>query len=72
MPAEIRRALGLGPGSVLEWDQDGGKVTVRRAGRYSSQEIHQAIFPGGAPAPKSVEEMKQGIRQYMRQRHARD
>jgi AbrB family looped-hinge helix DNA binding protein len=32
VPAEVRRKLGVGPGSVLEWDEDGEKIIVRRAG----------------------------------------
>jgi AbrB family looped-hinge helix DNA binding protein len=32
VPAAIRRRLGLGPGSVLEWDDDGDRIVVRRQG----------------------------------------
>lgn len=70
VPAEVRRRLGVGPGSVLEWDDDGDQIVVRRSGRYSSQEIHAAIFP--APAkPRSLDEMKAGVRREVRARHAR-
>jgi hypothetical protein len=31
-------------GSVLEWDEDGDRVVVRKAGRYSSEDIHRALF----------------------------
>ena len=72
VPAAFRNLLGLTPGSVLEWTQEGDTVTVRRAVRHSSLEIHQALFPdAAAPAPaKTLEEMKQGIRQHMQRRHA--
>jgi len=70
VPAEIRRKLGVGPGSVLEWDEQGGEVVVRRAARFGSQEIHQAIF-GKPPRKHSLEELKTGIRQHMKRRHAR-
>jgi AbrB family looped-hinge helix DNA binding protein len=33
VPAEIRKKLGVGPGSVLEWDEQNDEVIVRRAGR---------------------------------------
>ena len=33
MPAEVRKKLGVGPGSVLEWDEQNDEVVVRRAGR---------------------------------------
>jgi AbrB family looped-hinge helix DNA binding protein len=72
VPAGIRKRLGVGPGSVLEWDEDGPNIVVRRSARYSSEEIHRALFPGHAPEPRSVEQMKQGIREHARKRHARD
>ena len=71
VPAEIRRKLGIGPGSVLEWDEEGDHVVVRRAGRYTSEDIHRAVFRK-APKPKSNKELKQAIRQYVRKKHARD
>ena len=71
MPAEVRKTLGVGPGSILEWDRRDGEVVVRRAGRYSSADIHFALFKGSAPAPKSTDELKESIRKYMRTKHAR-
>src|SRR5437762_1879858 len=44
VPAEVRRRLGLAPGAVIEWDAEGDKILVRRAGRYSSSDIHAAVF----------------------------
>jgi AbrB family looped-hinge helix DNA binding protein len=29
VPAEVRQKLGIGPGSVLEWDEEGDSVVVR-------------------------------------------
>jgi antitoxin PrlF len=71
VPAEVRRRLGIAPGSVLEWDEEEGRIVVRRAARYSSEEVHQALFPGRAPKPKTLDKMKEGIRQYIKARHAR-
>ena len=71
VPAEIRRKLGVGPGAVLEWDEDGGQIVVRRASRYTSEDIHRALFPKGAPGPRPLEELKEGVRRYIRRRHAR-
>jgi antitoxin PrlF len=70
VPAEIRRKLGIGPGSVLEWAEEGDRVIVRRAGRYSSEDIHRAVF-ARRPKPKTAEELKQGIADHMRRKHAR-
>ena len=71
VPAEIRRKLGIGPGSVLEWDEQGELVVVRRAGRYTSEDVHRTLFPKRPPKPRTVEEMKAGVRQYLKKRHAR-
>ena len=70
VPAEVRRKLGLAPGSVLEWEEDGERVVVRRAGAYSSEEIHAALFPQGAPG-KSLGQLKAGLRRAVAKRHAR-
>jgi AbrB family looped-hinge helix DNA binding protein len=70
VPAEVRKKLGVGPGSVLEWDEMNGEVVVRRAGRYSSADIHSAVFRNGAPKTKKAEDLKDGIRTHMRKRHA--
>ena len=71
VPAEVRRKLGLGPGSVLEWEEEGDRVMVRRAGSHSSEEIHAALFPEGVPGRKSLAELKDGIRRAVKERHAR-
>ena len=71
VPAEIRRKLAIGPGSILEWEADGDKVFVRRVGRYSWEDIHRALFPDGPPKLRTIEEMDEGIEQYMREKYAR-
>ena len=70
VPASVRRRLGVGPGSVLEWDAEGGRVVVRRAGRFSSEDIHRALF-AKAPRKRTLRELKEGLRRYARARHAR-
>ena len=71
VPAEVRKKLGIGPGSILEWDEEGEGIVVRRAGRFSSEDVHKALFPKGVPAKHSIEEMKESIGRYMKERHAR-
>lgn len=56
---------------MLEWKEDGDKIIVQRAGKFSSEDIHKALFPEGAPAPKSLDDLKEGVRRYVRERHAR-
>lgn len=70
VPAKVRQRLGVGPGSVLEWEDDGEQVIVRRAGRFSSDDIHRSLF-GTAPARKSLAQLKKGIRTYVKGRRAR-
>lgn len=70
VPAAVRRKLGVGPGSTLEWHEDGERVIVRRAGRSSSSELHDAVF-SVAPGPKTLAELKAGIREHVKRRHAR-
>jgi AbrB family looped-hinge helix DNA binding protein len=71
VPSDIRRKLGLRAGSVLEWEEEGGNIIVRRAGRFSSADIHRALFGDKTPQARTIAELKEGIRSYIRKRHAR-
>jgi AbrB family looped-hinge helix DNA binding protein len=71
VPVDVRRKLGIGPGSVLEWEEDGGKMVVRPAGRFSSEDIHRAVFGTRTPKTRTLDELKEGIRRYARKRYAR-
>jgi AbrB family looped-hinge helix DNA binding protein len=69
VPAKVRQRLGVGPGSTIEWDEDGDRVVVRKAGRFSSEDIHRALF-SKPTRPRSLGELKAGIRQSVRKRRA--
>jgi AbrB family looped-hinge helix DNA binding protein len=71
VPAEVRRRLGIGPGSVIEWEQEGDHLIVRRAKKYTMQDLHLALFPDGAPVHKTDDELRAGIHQHLRRKHAR-
>jgi len=71
VPVGVRRKLGIGPGSILEWDEEGDKIVVRRSARFTSEEIHRALFPERPPKSRTLDEMKEGIRRHARERHAR-
>ena len=71
VPAEVRRRLGVGPGSVLEWHGEGRKIVVRRSGQFTWEDAHSALFPGRPPKARTLADLKQGIRQYIMERHAR-
>lgn len=71
VPVDVRRKLGVGPGSILEWDEDGDQIVVRRSARFTSEDIHRALFPKQEPKSRTAEAMKEGIRRRARERHAR-
>jgi len=71
VPVEVRKKLGLGPGSVLEWSEEGENIVVRKAGRYSSEDIHRALFPKREPKPRKLEELKEAVGRHIREKHAR-
>ena len=70
LPAVVRKKLGVGAGAVLEWTEQDGHIVVSKAGRYTSAEVHGALFGAGASI-KSTTDVKQGLKRYMRKRHAR-
>ena len=63
---------GIGPGSVLEWKEEGGRIVVQRVGGFSSEDIHRALFRSKTPEPKSLKQLKEGIGDRLRKRYARD
>lgn len=71
VPAQVRKKLGIGPGSMLEWEERGDEVVVRRAGRHTSAEVHAALFPTGTRSVTAPTDVKVGIRKHMRRKHAR-
>jgi antitoxin PrlF len=71
VPAEVRRKLGVGPGSILEWSEKGDQVVVRRAGRFTSRDVQAEVFAGKPPARRTLAEMKEGVRRVVRKRNAR-
>jgi AbrB family looped-hinge helix DNA binding protein len=71
VPAEVRRKLGVGPGSVLEWVLEGDRVVVRRLGKHSLEDVHRVLFPNGPPRRQTLTELKRGLKEHARRRHAR-
>jgi antitoxin PrlF len=72
IPAEVRKVLGVGPGSAVEWEQRGNEVIVRRKTSYTWDDVHQALFPSGqGPVAKTLDELDAGKAAYVRERHAR-
>lgn len=71
LPAEVRKKLGVGPGNFVEFEERDGQIFLRKVGRYTFADIHAALFPDGPPKPKTLEELREGIREHMRRKHAR-
>jgi antitoxin PrlF len=71
VPAYIRKRLGVGPGSILEWDEKDGNIVVRRHGKFTSLEIHKVLFPDGPPKRVSIKKMKESIGQGIAEHYAR-
>jgi len=69
IPAEVRKKLGVGPEPVLEWEQRDAEIVVRRAGKHTSSQVPAALFSADWPVPDVS--VKQGIRDYVRKKHAR-
>lgn len=71
IPAEVRKKLGVGPGSILEWDESNEQVVVRRSGKYVSSDVHAALFSDASPKKKKAPvDVKEGIRKHIRNKHA--
>jgi antitoxin PrlF len=70
VPSEVRKLLHLRPGSVITWRQVGKRIVVERAARHVTADVHAALFPQGAPGAATLSDLKEGIRQHLRRRHA--
>ncbi len=70
VPAEVRRRLGVGPGSVIDWHVEDDSIVVRRAGATTSLGLHAALF-AKPPKRRTLKELKAGIGLEMKRRHAR-
>jgi AbrB family looped-hinge helix DNA binding protein len=72
VPKEVRAKLGIVPGSVLTWEEaNDGTITVRRAGKYTFEDMHRILFGGKKPKRRTLAQLKEGIGQYIDEQHAR-
>jgi AbrB family looped-hinge helix DNA binding protein len=71
VPSEIRKKLGIGPGSVLEWDEQDDQIVVRRAARYGWDDVRKALFPKGPPQSHTLDQLNEGKKTHIRRKYAR-
>ena len=71
IPAAVQEKFGIVPGVMIAWEEEDGKLVVKRSGKYTFEDIRKALFPDGPPAHQSDEEIEEGLKQYFRRRYAR-
>jgi AbrB family looped-hinge helix DNA binding protein len=71
VPLEVRRRLGVVPGTTIQWESEGDTVVVRRIGKHSFADVRKALFPEGPPEPRGLKDLKKGIEDHIRTKHAR-
>jgi AbrB family looped-hinge helix DNA binding protein len=69
VPAKVREALAAGPGSVLEWDHQDGKIVVRRAESMTFAEIRKALWGNKKFKKRSLRELNEGKAAYIRKKY---
>lgn len=71
VPKEVRARLGIIPGSILEWNEEGGKITVRRKSPSSFAEMRKRLWGNKKPKRQTLAQLKEGIGEYIDEQHAR-
>ena len=71
IPAEVRRDLGAGPGETLEWEKRDGEYVVKKLEGMTWAEIRQKLWGGRKFRKRSLRELKQGIEDYIIEKHGR-
>lgn len=69
VPPEVREKLGIGPGSTVKWEERDGEIVVRRVGKYTSLDIHHALFGDRPPPRRTLEELKAAVGDYLDEKH---
>ena len=70
IPAKIRERFGIAPGNLIEWDESGGDLVIRKAGQYSIQDVRMTLNIKPA-SPQTDAEIREGIKARVRRKHAR-
>jgi len=51
-------------------DQEDGHIVVRRAPRFTSEDVHRALFEA-PPELRALAELRRGVQEHVKSRHAR-
>jgi bifunctional DNA-binding transcriptional regulator/antitoxin component of YhaV-PrlF toxin-antitoxin module len=69
IPVSVMRQFGLAPGEVINWETLEGHLVIEKASQYSLADVQQALqIQKGAP--KTDEELREGIKSRVRAKHA--
>jgi AbrB family looped-hinge helix DNA binding protein len=71
VPVEVRRQLGIVPGSVLEWEVKDNTVVVRRKGKYTFDDIYRMFFADRPVHHHTLKELKDAIGDHVAEKYAR-
>jgi len=71
IPAAVREKFGIRPRSTIAWEEEDGKLVVKRSGKYTFEDIRKTLFPDGPLAYKLDEEIEECLNQYFRKRFSR-
>ena len=71
VPAAVRKALGVEPGSVLEWTREGETIVVRKAGEVTFADVRRALLGNKKIRRRTLKELKAAIPDNIRKRHPR-
>lgn len=58
IPIELRRRLGIGPGQVLDFFEDGGRLVARKASARSPLEAVYGILKTGRSTDELISEIR--------------
>lgn len=71
LPAKVRERLGVGPGSTVEWSEEGGVIVVRKKGSATFSDVRRALGLGPGTPALTPEGVDAAIARHLKRKHAR-
>ena len=69
IPVSVMRKFGLAPGGVITWESFDGRLVIEKAGQYSLADVRKALKISRG-VPKTDDELREGIKARIRNKHA--